>query len=518
MVTQLVLRTALATFLVFSYGTAAWSVTFTVNSVGDGSDSNLADGLCDDGTGACTLRAAIEQANNSPALDNIHFALPGPAPQAIFPTALLPSVTAPVIIDGYTQPGAFPNTNPPFLGTIARPGVILNGLAAPGSPGLVILGGNSIVRGLVIINWEGDGLRLDTNGGNVVEGNFIGTDGVSAQGNGFAMHVRCPGNQIGGTSSASVNVISASRFGNGIFLGGGNNTVQGNLIGTNASGTVALGSQFDGIEVASANNLIGGTASGAGNLISGNGTFAGNGIDLNTLNGIARDNIIQGNRIGTDVTGTMPLGNTTGGIYIDGVDGNTIGGTEPGAGNIIAFNRQRFAGQGGDGVTMPAGRRNAILGNAMFGNEDLGIDLNDLLGGAGPTPNDAGDLDAGANDLQNFPVLTNAWPSLIEGTLDSRASTSYRLEFFGNLECDPTFHGEGRFFFAATDVMTDPAGHAGFAVPLAVVLPPGFLVTATATDAEGNTSEFSRCLAVSDLVGLENTTWGDVKQRFRDND
>ena len=148
---------------------------FTVNSAGDGKDDDFGDGACDDGTGNCTLRAAIEQANASPGPDVIAFNIPGAGPHTIRPGSALPTITAPVIIDGYTQPGAIPNTNGPGLGSNATLMIELNGTSAGfGADGLSITGGSSIVRGLVINRFR-RGIWLPSDN-NLVQGSFMGTD------------------------------------------------------------------------------------------------------------------------------------------------------------------------------------------------------------------------------------------------------------------------------------------------------------------------------------------------------
>ena len=90
--------------------TARAASTFTVNSTGDGADSNTSDGVCNDGSGNCTLRAAIEQSNATPGTDTIAFNIPGSGVRTIAPATDLPTVTDLTVIDGYTQPGSSANT------------------------------------------------------------------------------------------------------------------------------------------------------------------------------------------------------------------------------------------------------------------------------------------------------------------------------------------------------------------------------------------------------------------------
>jgi hypothetical protein len=169
------------------------------------------------------------------------------------------------------------------------------------------------------------------------------------------------------------------------------------MIGTD-SRAAGIGNGSHGVllEGGATNNTVKGTAVGAGNVISGN---AGQGVRIDFLN--TTGNVVAGNLIGTDAAGTGAIGNLSGGLAItNSAANNTIGGTVPGAGNVIAYNI------GGDGINVAAaaGTGNAILGNSIHSNTGLGIDLvND-----GVTANDTGDGDTGPNNLQNFPVLSAA--------------------------------------------------------------------------------------------------------------
>jgi CSLREA domain-containing protein len=166
--------------------TAHASTTFTVNSAGDGADSNAGDGVCNDGAGNCTLRAAIQEANATPGTDTIAFNIPGSGVRTIAPASALPTVTGAVVIDGYTQPGASANTlaegdNAVLLVELSGAGATSSGGVGVG--GLTITAGFSVVRGLVINRFRsGIGLTLTGAGHNSVEGNFIGTDAAEPGG------------------------------------------------------------------------------------------------------------------------------------------------------------------------------------------------------------------------------------------------------------------------------------------------------------------------------------------------
>jgi parallel beta-helix repeat protein len=231
---------------------------------------------------------------------------------------------------------------------------------------------------------------------------------------------------------------------------------------------------------------VGGITASAQNVISGN---SWSGVWIENATG----NEVLGNLIGTDATGTRSIGNDGPGVHIlDSASGNTIGGTTPEARNLIAHNLE-------EGVRVSSGTQNAILGNSIFSNGLMGIDLGPS---DGATVNDPNDPDAGANDLQNFPVLTlaSATPTpdvTLEGTFNSLPDADYRIEFFANRDCDPSGCGEGERFLGFTDQHTDPGGDVGFSLVLDSPVSDGESITVTATDAVGNTSEFGDCLVAS---------------------
>ena len=247
-------------FLTLVYVNQGFGQTvFTVTSEGDGGDINPGNGVCDDGTGNCTLRAAIEEANAIAGKDTIKFGIPGAGVHTIQPSTGLPDIFDSVVIDGYTQPGASPNTNPINLGSNAVLMIEIDGTNAGDFDGLSIISGNSIIRGLVINQFSRDGFYVAIRGGNRIQGNFIGTDvsGTVAQGNGNSgVDIGTSDNIIGGTTAHGHNVISGN-MGAGIFITTSNETgnlVQGNYIGTDLTGTVAVGNR-EGMWVISSNNI-----------------------------------------------------------------------------------------------------------------------------------------------------------------------------------------------------------------------------------------------------------------------
>jgi len=352
---------------------------------------------------------------------------------------------------------------------------------------------------------------------NVIQGNYIGVNatGDAALGNqregvfvstttGDATNLNT---LIGGTTAGAGNVISGNGF-DGIFIGSittTDTTVQGNRIGASANGLSAIPNDGDGIRIDVARNtIIGGNGSGAGNLISGNGrkgsgTGRGDGIRIS-----GSGTVIKGNLIGTDVTGTAPLSNLTNGITAGG-SGATIGGTAPGDTNVIAFNGESGIRSNGAFSTNHTIRRNSIHSNGTLSSPltgSIGIDLGPL----GPTPNDPGDPDTGTNQLQNFPIITSvivgAGSTNVKGSLNSSASKSFDLDFFRNSACDPLGHGEGQQLLGSTTVTTNASGNASFDLTFAVSTATTEVLTSTATDDLGNTSEFSPCAAVGSTSPL----------------
>jgi titin len=519
----------------------------------------------DSGTGS--LRQAILDANGMGG-GTISFNVSGSGVHTISPLTALPTITQTVTIDGYTQPGSSPNTNPSTMGLNAVLLIELNGqFSGTNFGGLIVNAPNCTVRGLVINRFVGDGIRVCTDG-NVFSGNFIGTDptGTMAFGNGSGAiggidfgFCGTPSNcTIGGTTPDARNLISGNA-GSGIAFGGTGNTVQGNLIGTDVTGTLALGNAFLGVSAGGGSNaLIGGTSVAARNIISANnrgielgssstvqGNFIGtdvtgtvalgnpnagvdcNGTPNNVIGGVTAapgtppgnlisgnigntavvlgtgttGTLIQGNIIGADITGTQPLGNT-GGILVSDAPGNTIGGTAAGAGNIIAFNGSVVCNPFSAGIWVhnAAAVSNALLGNSIFSNVGLGIDLEYDGDPNCVEPNDNCDVDTGPNNLQNYPVITSVisggGSTNIQGSLNSAPSTTFRVEFFDNSGCDPIGNGQGQTFIGSADIPTDASCNATINVTLPVTLLAGHVVTATATDPNNNTSEFSACSVV----------------------
>jgi parallel beta-helix repeat protein len=444
----------------------------------------------------------------------------------------------------------------------------VNGISIDSSSSNVVGGSAAGARNIISGNSNhGVEIFIASAKANKIEGNYIGPDvtGQSALGNKLSgIHVLSAANIIGGVLTGEGNLISGNGE-NGIFLDGlaaSGNLVQGNFVGTSASGTSRLGNGRSGVGISGApGNTIGGADPGAGNLISGNGIPSTEG-GMFLMGGSATGNVIQGNKIGTDVTGTLPLGNTHEGIYLESAASNTIGGVAPGAGNLISANstwgiylvaangnviQGNLIGTKSDGVTglgntfhalecsgssnntiggseVGAGNRigfsqtvyagvrirngstsDAVLGNAIFSNGGLSIDL----GTYGVNANVPCDSGTGDNMLQNYPVLTQAVSgggTGIRGTLNSRPNRAFVLQFFANPTCDPSGFGAGLIFLGQQSVVTSNDCNTSFMASFPTSVPVGYVITATATDSANNTSEFSACVPAGPLPGLSIST------------
>jgi hypothetical protein len=388
------------------------------------------------------------------------------------------------------------NTGPAGV-FISSSGNYVGGLTAtPGTAPGNLISGNS---------W---GVRFEGSGsGNHVLGNIIGLDtsGTAALRNEYGVQISggFDNHSIGGTAAGSRNVISANRIGIRIQSGftlSTNHTIQGNYIGTDITGLLDRGNDTGIFLNAAQHVTIGGTTEEARNVISGNGyTFfngavGGGGIGVNFF---STGTVIQGNYIGVAANGVGLLGNVAHGIYLERANNSLIGGLTEEAANIIAHSgNDGLFPAGYAGVSLSEGSGNAILRNTFHSNGGLGIDL----GSNGVTLNDLGDTDTGlyggsTNNFQNFPnlysAITDASTTTIVGALNSTPNSNFRLEFYANTVADVSGFGEGQSYIGFTNVTTDIAGNAGFSIVLPFAVPVPEMVTATATDAGNNTSEFS---------------------------
>jgi len=295
--------------------------------------------------------------------------------------------------------------------------------------------------------------------------------------------------------NSTVRGLVLNGFATGIkVLGSGNNVIQGNFIGTDASGNGAAPNSGDGIYVTSGRNLIGGVTNWSPNIIGANGA---SGIHVSGVG--ATNNSIRGNYIGVGADFTSPIGNGADGVRLaNGAARNTVGGTIANAANGIANNAS-------NGVVLHAnaGQRNNIAANVIFSNGALGIDL----GADGVTTNDVSDADSGPNGLLNYPMLLDARSAngslAIDGTFTGVGDETYRLDFYLNNTADPSGYGEGRYHLGhrMLDVPGNGIENFSFTFPVSAVYTQH--VTAIATDAAENTSEFSPAVTVRTPPVLE---------------
>jgi hypothetical protein len=359
-------------------------------------------------------------------------------------------------------------------------GVMIDNAATSNS-----VGGSAAGAGNVISGNLSHGVYL-TSGGNTVQGNVIGltATGAAALGNAVGVLITSASNVIGGTSASTRNVISGNQQ-VGIVLSGvtvTGNVVQGNLLGTDITGSVDLGNGQNGVNILSgaSNNTIGGTSPGAWNVISGNDH---NGVLIDQAG--TSNNMLVGNYIGTDSTGTSALGNTLSGVLIQGsASSNTVGGLVAGARNVIANN-------GADGVAVVNNSLgNGILGNTIYSNGGLGTDLaND-----GVTANNGTTSGALPNGDMDRPVYTTAALAgttlTVAGYVGSAPGqatfANSRVEVFKS-DDDASGSGEGQTYLGF--LTADASGNFGGSLTVSG-LAVGDKITGTATDGANNTSEF----------------------------
>jgi CSLREA domain-containing protein len=402
-------------------------------------------------------------------------------------------------------------------------GIDLQGTVGAQIGGTVAGAGNIVAGNTTLI---GHGVEISANAsGTAIEGNLVGLDAagdIIASDTGIVVGPNAVNTRIGGTAPGARNVIgghgsSAASSEIAVVLEQNSTAtaIQGNFIGVAPDGSTprpnAVGIRADKV----AGAQIGGTAVGAGNVIAAN---ARSGVELD--GGNSTGVVVQGNLIGTDVTGTLDRGNGQDGVFVAHAAATQIGGTAPGARNVISGNGfsgievgvgadgsaiqgNTIAANDRDGVAMGASTGVSILGNtiAANGNGDpasLGIDL----GEDGVTANDPGDADDAThpNRLQNYPVLsgavTDTTSTLVAGTIDTTPGATLRIELFSSAACGSSGTGQGEMFLGATTV-TAGTGTTPFSAAVAGTSG-GRAVTATATDlATGDTSEFSRCLTAA---------------------
>lgn len=463
-----------------------------------------------------SLRWCMNSANfNAGAPDTIIFQIPGTGPFTIFPDSQLPILTDPagVLIDGLSQTGASAGGNPPSTATLM---IIIDGSNAGPAHGIWIMSPDNFIQGLVVSNFEQDGIRIQaTPGGtnmNTVYCNYVGTDyqGMNAMGNGWNQNMYWAGIYIICTPSLPgiaygnhiLNNLVSANYAEGVGIANcppgdvAFNIVFQNYIGTNMTGVLDLGNAHDGVYIGEGahDNAI------DENLISGNDFEGVCIIGYDDLQIYTYGNIAYNNIIGLSVVAN-PLPNTMDGVSI-GQYGNIYNGGFA-TDNIIDSNT--IARNGANGVTVwehPMNAVNAdhnwITRNSMYLNNLIGIDLGDDL----VTTNDAGDPDNGPNEEVNFPDITSAQyfastQTVVDGTIDiDTDDTLATVEVFRAWpDTGAPPYGEGITYLGATT--PDSTGYWTITV---AGLSVGDEVTATTTDMNFNTSEF--CQNVTVVLGV----------------
>jgi CSLREA domain-containing protein len=409
------------------------------------------------------------------------------------------------VISGNTRFGVLitpPTTATTLVNNIIGLNVAGTAAVPNGQSGVFVQGSGTVIGTPAsgnVISGNGE-YGIENREPSIIQNNIVGLDrtGQNAIGNALDGILVGATSTVGGGSAGEGNTVSGNlRNGIGFAIGPGT-MISGNTVGLNISRTVARGNSQHGVFLSNTfgSGVTIGAAGGGMNIISANG---GDGI-----NGLVPNSSITNNRIGTDGTGTIDLGNAGAGIRggVDQVTANLISGNGmqgvvlEGVSQVLTNNIIRRNALEGVKVTSVS-TISTITANSIFSNGGLGIDLTP----DGVTPNDPTDPDLGPNGLQNYPVITSALTvggtSRIEGSLNSTPNTLFALHFYANSAADPSGFGEGEQFMGTTNVTTDSSGNATFAwIGPSVTI--GNFITSTATGPTG-TSEFS---AVNDVAPL----------------
>ncbi len=382
----------------------------------------------DNGTG--TLRQAILDSDTSSTtgVNVIDFDIPGGGVQTIEPLTPLPPILEPTMIDGYSQPGSSVNT--------------------------LTTADNAVID-------------IDISGA-IVGSTGVGLDVFDAS-----------------ASGSTIDGLAINGFATGLIIvnGANDNTISGNFIGTDATGTTNS-ANGTGLGIGSANNTIGGVSPASANLISGN---TGDGVVFNQS--AATGNVVFGNDIGQSASGAPSLGNAGSGVVVsNGASDNTIGGTAAGDGNVITAS-------GGDGVLiasttgLPISSGNTVVGNSIYGNSNasthgLGIDLTGY-----PAEPGAGNNDEPSPDLTS--AILQSSGLIITGNFQGTGSGTLSLDVYTSGAVDASGAGEGQTYLGRFAVSNGTGTVSLGSIDVPGTFSPGQYITATLTDSGGNTSEFS---------------------------
>jgi hypothetical protein len=518
-----------------------WLV-FTVDSTGDERDLDLSDGTCRTATDNCTLRAALNEAALARDPVRIEFAIPGDGPHTIALERDLPvidNLDARVLIDGYSQPGARPNTVPDISNAvimiqvqgpravherrvvnafrITSPGNEIRGLSISRVRRAIAIGGPQATDNLIAGNFIGLGVDAYPWYDDIARAEIRGGDNGAY---GIWLSHGAARNRIGGTHPADRNVISGNPN-DGIAMRGAavENRIVGNIIGLSPDGQSRVRNWGDGIDLnyGAARNQIGGTAPGERNVISGN---RGEGIEI-SHGSDTTGNVITGNYIGTDATGLAGSerihANTGYAISLEGdVVGNTVG---PGnvlanndlggimiygrdnTGNIIIGNAIGVSASGtplpnrGEGIHLRFHASEQIIGpdNTIAYNHGPGILLADstvsrITITRNVIFNNAEDGIVLATLAANGRMTPPELVVTLAGTVRGRACPGCTVEIFA-APPDPDVDG-------GLSLATTLTAGADGTFTLPALTPDVEALTATATDRDGNTSGFSETVTL----------------------
>jgi parallel beta-helix repeat protein len=520
---------------------AAALAAYVVNSTSDSGDRAVGDGVCLAWSGGCTLRAALQEARIDGDASTISFDIAGAGPHTIQLGFELPRIddVFPTTINGYTQPGSSPNTAE--YGSNAQINIEIRGTGLQGVDAFAIYSDGNVLRGVSIYNTKFAVKLRESADDNRIHGNFIGTNAAGTFGAatfeplaiGVSINDGSDRNRIGTANLADRNVISGNG-GRGIatFWASNDNVIQNNVVGLSPTGArrANLGHGID-LNFGSSNNLVGGLGPFEGNVVSGNRIT---GVEV-SHGANTRDNSVIGNWIGTTldgsaatsatknlyhgihledrarfttVVGNVVAGNDTGGVWIERTSNNNVlrdnfigvlrDGTpapnQADTGYGIKIDNGAFRNQIGPGNVIANQFRgvwlvdaetieNTITRNRIVDITKPGIDI---VPSGVSNPNDLGDIDVGPNTMLNYPVLASLGPTTVAAT----ACAGCVVEVFA-ADGAPGQFGDGDTYLASAtaDILGDAT----------VVIPGGYsgaVITATATDPTGNTSEFSRNVVV----------------------
>lgn len=486
------------------------AATYTVSKTAD-----TLDGTCN---ADCSIREAVAAANGNAGNDTINFNIPtsdggyvaaSGGTQAYWQitttSALTLSDNSGVTIDGYSQTGASRNTAAfgDTINTVLTIDLFLN----VGSISFNMTGDNNHVTGLSIrTSSTSSSMAMDTSSNNWLEGNFLGSNitGTAASNGGSLRIINSSASNTIGTNGDGTGDVGERNLWAGSYTStsvsgyitllttSGSNIIAGNYFGTDKTGNACTTKTLDAadIGISTAGNRIGTNLDSVSDSEEANlmGCVNGNYRAFIRLLAGANNNIIQGNYVGIS-----PDGNALGTLFTTGVASINLSGTSI-SGNMI---RRNVITSGAHGIRVQssaAGNFNTFSQNSIFSNEKVGITY---ISSSGPMANDAGDVDTGANDLMNFPVINKAGISpdgnlLLDVNLDFNAAEApFTLEFFGNDTLDTSLYGEGKYYIGT--ITTSATGNnIILSVPMTDYEPADITkVTSTATNINGATSEFS---------------------------